>query len=218
MTNKFIEQLPGEQSLYSVAINKPILPGQWLSSNQQHFPVLYSKQHEAQIITPNNSVIPENLTISGQPLIIPDDGKKLLLFADNKAVPMMFYLIRYLRDHWGMKKLSAVIELILMGTDNDYPFKIVPSTFLLSGMPEASIASAQLLEDWHLPARLATLNYSPGCYTGSVVQFIKQINFQQYLINENRIVVMGTSQLNNVAYKLFNKDNCTHSFLTYEYN
>ena len=57
-----------------------------------------------------------------------------------------------------------------MGSEVPFPFRTRPSTLILAGMPQASIACMPLLEEWGVPSRLASKSDFPGCYSGFVTE------------------------------------------------
>jgi dihydroorotate dehydrogenase electron transfer subunit len=58
--------------------------------------------------------------------------------------------------------------LVLLGSDEPFPFRARPSTILVPGLPQGVIACVPALEEFGVPSRLATLADFPGCYDGTV--------------------------------------------------
>jgi len=202
MQKTLVEKLSNGYALFNIPYERKILPGQWLSGNNIQFPVFRSSQENTQFIAPENIVIPDKLTISGVPLSLPDDESSLILLAENQAVFMVFHLINHLQQLWGDKYLRNRINQILLGSDTNFPFRPVPSRFIIEGFPLGAIASAQLLEDLALPARLASEADLAGCYSGSLSQLVEQIDFNG-LQQQTCIVAMGSKQLLESTKKLF---------------
>ena len=205
MKATLIERLPGNQAMYQISYNKPVLPGQWLAADNRRFAVFKCSDHQVQFISPESTSVPNTFEVTGEPLVLPDEDKPLLLMADEKAIPLLFYLIHYLRRHWGDKKTVRRIHQVILGAERFFPFKPVPSSFLIPNMPEGVIATSQLLEDLGLPARLACVNYLPGCYTGSLPEMLDQLNLTTFKVNEISVVAIGSSELLETTKKLFDE-------------
>jgi hypothetical protein len=58
--------------------------------------------------------------------------------------------------------------LVLLGSDQPFPFRARPSTIIVAGIPPDVIACMPLLEQWGIPCRLASHSGFPGCFEGSV--------------------------------------------------
>jgi dihydroorotate dehydrogenase electron transfer subunit len=87
-----------------------------------------------------------------------------LLVGGGVGIPPMVFLAERLREpaHVDWK------PLVLMGSEVPFPFRARPSTILVEGMPEATIACMPMLDEWGIPSRLASLAGYPGCYEGYV--------------------------------------------------
>jgi len=85
-----------------------------------------------------------------------------LLMGGGVGIPPMVFLAETLKqnDHWK--------PLVLMGSEIPFPFQSQPSHILMPGMPEGTIATLPLLEDWGVPCRLTSLQGYPGCYDGYI--------------------------------------------------
>ena len=89
---------------------------------------------------------------------------RTLLIGGGVGIPPMVFLAEALRE-------SADVPwkpLVLMGSEVPLPFRSRPSTILVPGMPDGTIAAMPLLEEWGVPTRLATLAGYPGCFDGYV--------------------------------------------------
>jgi dihydroorotate dehydrogenase electron transfer subunit len=60
-----------------------------------------------------------------------------------------------------------------MGSELPFPFRVRPSTILISGMPPEAIGCMPLLDERQVPSRLATLSGFPGCYDGYVTELAR---------------------------------------------
>jgi dihydroorotate dehydrogenase electron transfer subunit len=91
---------------------------------------------------------------------------RTLLLGGGVGIPPMVFLAESLAaDHSRGWK-----PLVLMGSEVPFPFRARPSTILVPGMPEGTIACMPLLDGWGVPSRLATLAGYAGCYHGYVTQ------------------------------------------------
>jgi dihydroorotate dehydrogenase electron transfer subunit len=89
---------------------------------------------------------------------------RTLLVGGGVGIPPMVFLAERLREQADI----AWNPLVLMGSEVPFPFRARPSTILVPGMPDATIACMPLLDEWGVPSRLATLAGYPGCYDGYV--------------------------------------------------
>jgi dihydroorotate dehydrogenase electron transfer subunit len=100
----------------------------------------------------------------GQPFVPHPQRPRALLLGGGVGIPPMVFLAERLKEDEGYK------PLVLMGSEVPFPFRTRPSTLLLTGMPQASIACMPLLEEWGVPSRLASKSDFPGCYPGFVTE------------------------------------------------
>ncbi len=89
---------------------------------------------------------------------------RALLVGGGVGIPPMVFLAETLLE----QRDAAWQPLVLMGSEIPFPFRARPSTILVPGMPEGTIACMPLLEEWGIPSRLATLAGYAGCYDGYV--------------------------------------------------
>jgi len=94
------------------------------------------------------------------------DRPRTLLIGGGVGIPPMVFLAETLAAD------SATIwqPLVLMGSEVPFPFALRPSTILVPGIPDGTIACMPLLDGWGVPSRLATLAGYAGCYPGYVTQ------------------------------------------------
>ena len=92
---------------------------------------------------------------------------RTLLLGGGVGIPPMVFLADRLHrdDRWQ--------PVVMMGSEVPFPFRAQPSRFMLPGMPEGVIATMPLLEDWGIPARLASLQDYPGCHTGYITDLAR---------------------------------------------
>lgn len=211
-----IEKLPNGDCLYKTIFEQHIQPGQWLTSLDDKFPVFHYANREVQFIGPESLQITEAFQLAGTPLQLPDIDRKTLFLADNAGIPMLLFLINQLRDQWGIKKLRSRIYQILLGSAASFPFTPVPSRFMLSGIPPATIASAQLLEDLSLPGRLASEAEAPGCFPGCLAELLEATDFQEFSEVDRQLVAIGSENLLATTKKLFAGDTDKQFFIRFE--
>ena len=95
---------------------------------------------------------------------------RTLLIGGGVGIPPMIFLAEALRS----RRDTDWSTLVLMGSEIPFPFTARPSTLLVPGMPDGTIAAMPLLEDWNVPSRLASLAGFAGCYAGYVTELAAQ--------------------------------------------
>ena len=96
--------------------------------------------------------------------------RRTLLIGGGVGIPPMIFLAEALRS----RRDTDWSTLVLMGSEIPFPFSARPSTLLVPGMPDGTIAAMPLLEDWNVPSRLASLAGFAGCYPGYVTELAGQ--------------------------------------------
>jgi dihydroorotate dehydrogenase electron transfer subunit len=98
---------------------------------------------------------------------VPDRTRpRALLIGGGVGIPPMIFLADALRA----RRDAEWSPLILMGSEIPFPFHARPSTLLVPGIPDGTIAAMPLLEDWDVPTRLASLAGFAGCSPGYVTE------------------------------------------------
>ncbi len=87
-----------------------------------------------------------------------------LLIGGGVGIPPMVFLAETLKAD------ARYRPLVLMGSEVPFPFRTRPSSILVGGIPEGSIACMPLLEEWRVPSRLASRSDFPGCFPGFVTE------------------------------------------------
>ncbi|PCJ49609.1 MAG: hypothetical protein COA74_05505 [Gammaproteobacteria bacterium] len=213
---RLVEELPGRQGLFSINTEQVIAPGQWLESEGIKYPIFHYKNEQAQFLAPLKHPLPNRFQLAGQPIELPDDDTKILLLAENQAIPLVLFLIIQLQQLWGKKKLQQRMSKILLASKNEFPFFPVPSRFMIPRMPVGTIASTQLLEDLALPARLASGSGAAGCFDGSLSSLLEEIYGNDYLESNTLVVAIGTNQLSESIKKLLGKNTTKQLFIHFE--
>jgi dihydroorotate dehydrogenase electron transfer subunit len=104
----------------------------------------------------------------GKPFVPHPERRRPLLLGGGVGIPPMVFLAERLKEDRHYK------PLVLMGSEVPFPFRMRPSTLILAGMPQGSIACMPLLEEWGVPSRLASKSDFPGCYPGFVTELAHQ--------------------------------------------
>jgi len=89
---------------------------------------------------------------------------RTLLVGGGVGIPPMVFLAESLQNRTD----ADWKPLVLMGSEIPFPFQARPSTILVPGIPDGTIACMPLLDGWGVPSRLATLAGFPGCFDGYV--------------------------------------------------
>jgi dihydroorotate dehydrogenase electron transfer subunit len=105
----------------------------------------------------------------GQGFVPHPERPRLLAIGGGVGIPPIVFLTERVADDAEF----AWKPLVLMGSEIAFPFRLRPSTILLPGVPEATIACMPMLDEWGVPSRLATLAGFPGCYDGYVTDLAR---------------------------------------------
>jgi dihydroorotate dehydrogenase electron transfer subunit len=98
---------------------------------------------------------------AGVPFVTHAHRPRALLLGGGVGMPPILFLAERLAR-------TSQQPLVLLGSEVPFPFRARPSTLLVPGIPEGVIATMPLLEDWGVPARLASGRSRPGCFEGHV--------------------------------------------------
>ncbi len=101
----------------------------------------------------------------GRPFAAHPERPRTLLVGGGVGIPPMVFLAERLHAAGGAWK-----PLVLMGSEIPFPFRTRPSTLIVPGIPDGTIAAMPLLEEWGVPSRLASRADFPGCFPGFVTQ------------------------------------------------
>jgi len=148
-------------SLYAPSHNHA-MPGHYVIINHSHLCYIMGKNNDnIELITKNffTEKIFNISELQGTPLPPPDKQTfNLFIFNNNEINTCLFYLKLYRTLFNG---------LVIIGSEDDFPFHPCPSRQLIPGMPSEVIAALPLLEDWGIPHRLASLKEQCGVYHGT---------------------------------------------------
>src|SRR5262249_23263202 len=98
------------------------------------------------------------------------DRPRPLLIGEAAGIAPMISLAERLRARHD----ADWTPLVLMGSEDSFPFRPRPSVIVVAGIPEGTIACMPLLESWGIASRLASRADLPGCFEGSVAELAKQ--------------------------------------------
>jgi dihydroorotate dehydrogenase electron transfer subunit len=102
----------------------------------------------------------------GRPFVAHPERPRPLLIGGGVGIPPMVFLAEALRAD----ARAAWKPAVLMGSEVPFPFRPKPSTIIVPGMPDGTIACMPLLEEWNIASRLASRSDFPGCYPGFVTE------------------------------------------------
>lgn len=129
------------------------------------------------------------------------DKKRPLLIGSEIGMAAMVFLAEQLKD-----TEEGCSPLVLLASEQAYPFIAKPSQIMINGMPIGAIASMPLLEDWDIACRLSSKQGFPGCFDGSVVELAKQwlTTLEKEQLAEIEIFSCGTTNLQDEIVILAN--------------
>jgi dihydroorotate dehydrogenase electron transfer subunit len=107
----------------------------------------------------------------GRPFAAHPERPRTLLIGGGVGIPPMVFLAERLHEAAGVKGAAGAWKpLVLMGSEIPFPFRTRPSTLIVPGIPDGTIAAMPLLDEWGVPSRLASRADFPGCFPGFVTQ------------------------------------------------
>jgi len=107
----------------------------------------------------------------GRPFSVHPERPRTLLVGGGVGIPPMVFLAERLHEAAGAGRAAVAWKpLVLMGSEVPFPFRTRPSTLIVPGIPEGTIAAMPLLDEWGVPSRLASRSDFPGCFPGFVTQ------------------------------------------------
>jgi dihydroorotate dehydrogenase electron transfer subunit len=121
-----------------------------------------------------------------------------LMIAAGYGIPTMVFLADRVRGRTD----AAWKPLVLLGSENPFPFRVRPSQVVMPEMPEGTIACMPLMDEWGIASRLATRAGFPGCFDGGVAQLAEEWlrAVSPAVLNEVEVFACGpTSMLKEAA-------------------
>ncbi len=115
-----------------------------------------------------------------------------LLIGGGVGIPPMIFMAEHIK-----KTFAEVKPLVIMGSEIPFPFTAIPSKIMVSGLPEGTIATMPLLEDWGIASRLCSLQGYAGCYEGYVTDLTRVWldNLEEDLLREVEIFCCGPTPM-----------------------
>ncbi len=98
----------------------------------------------------------------------PERPNKLLI-GGGVGIPPMIFLAEGLRE-----KNVASRPFVIMGSEIPFPFELAKSKLDTGWLPDDIDSTMPLLEDWQIPARLASRSDFEGCYKGYVTDLARE--------------------------------------------
>ena len=93
---------------------------------------------------------------------------KTLLIGGGVGIPPMVFLAETLKDD------DTWQPLVLMGSEIPFPFELAKSKIATDWLPAETASAMPLLEEWQIPARLASLSDFNGVYRGYVTDLARE--------------------------------------------
>jgi len=98
----------------------------------------------------------------GVPFELDTTRTRPLLLGGGVGIPPMVFLADTIRQHAAFK------PFLLMGSEVPFPFELTESKLEFPGIGESTRQTIELIEQWNISARLASLQGYPGCFEGYV--------------------------------------------------
>ncbi len=103
----------------------------------------------------------------GTPFQPHPERSRPLLIGGGVGMPPMLFIAESLHSDKNYSPFA------ILGSEVPFPFTSAPSQIIIPGIPEGVIATMPLLEDWGIPARLASLQGFPGTHEGYVTDLAR---------------------------------------------
>ncbi len=91
-----------------------------------------------------------------------------LLISDDQGLAPIIFLASELRLNKNCR------PFVIINSETTFPFRAIPSQFMIPGIPDGITAAMPLLEDWNIPCRLTSPQNLPGCFDGDIVDLARQ--------------------------------------------
>jgi dihydroorotate dehydrogenase electron transfer subunit len=106
----------------------------------------------------------------GRPFEVHPQRPRALLIGGGVGIPPMIFLADRLRH----RNDAPWKPLVLMGSEIPFPFRTRPSSIVVAGIPDGSIACMPLLDEWGVASRLASRSDFAGCFDGFVTELAER--------------------------------------------
>lgn len=125
-----------------------------------------------------------------------------LLIGGGVGIPPMVFLAETLKDSnidWQ--------PLVLMGSEIPFPFELATSKLATAWLPDEFASTMPLLEEWQIPARLASLSDFEGVYRGYVTDLAREwLNAQDHVgLAQTEIFACGPTAMLQAVAKMANE-------------
>ncbi|MDX1824797.1 MAG: dihydroorotate dehydrogenase electron transfer subunit [Thiohalomonadales bacterium] len=104
----------------------------------------------------------------GKPFELHANRPRPLLIGGGVGMPPMVFVADTIRQ-----QQTDFFPFMILGSEVPFPFTTQPSEFLIPGMPAGVVATMPLMEDWHIPCRLASTQGYAGCFEGYVTDLAR---------------------------------------------
>jgi len=103
----------------------------------------------------------------GVPFELHENKTRPLLIGGGVGIPPMIFIAD------DLKSQKQYSPFVIMGSEVPFPFQTKPSTIMIPGQPDGTIACMPLLEDWGIASRLTSTQGYPGCFDGYVTDLAR---------------------------------------------
>jgi len=104
----------------------------------------------------------------GKPFELHSARPRPLLIGGGVGMPPMVFVADTIRQNH-----PDFSPLMILGSEVPFPFNAQPSEFMIPGMPAGIVATMPLMDDWHIPCRLASTQGYAGCFEGYVTDLAR---------------------------------------------
>lgn len=118
---------------------------------------------------------------------------RTVLIAGGYGVPPMIFLAEQLKQRTD----ANWKPLVFMGSELPFPFSTRPSTIMVEGMPDGTIAALNFLDEQGIPSRLSSRSDSPGCHDGVITELAQAwlSTLDKTTLNEVELFACGPKPL-----------------------
>jgi dihydroorotate dehydrogenase electron transfer subunit len=103
----------------------------------------------------------------GQGFTVDSTRQRLLALGGGVGIPPMIFLAEQVRSDRNLK------PLVLMGSEVPFPFDVAESRLAVPGVGKAATHAVALLEQWHVPSRLASNAGITGAHRGYITDLAR---------------------------------------------
>ena len=133
----------------------------------------------------------------GHGFTLSPERPRTLLIGGGVGIPPMVFLAETLKDSG-----TSWQPLVLMGSEIPFPFELGESQLASKWLPDQISSTMPLLEEWQIPARLASLSDFAGVYRGTVTDLAREwlVSLDQEELRQTEVFACGpTAMLKAVA-------------------